>query len=53
MTTTIHDTTVVNTGRIDKTTNIEIKKPYTVAQYNKFYEGHRLGSTIPQFLRKL
>jgi len=43
-------TTIVNTGRIDKTTNLEIKKPYTVAQYNKFYEGHRLGRPVPQFL---
>ena len=39
MTSTIHDATTVNTGRKDKTTNMEIKKPYTVAQYNKFVKG--------------
>jgi hypothetical protein len=35
----IHDSTIVNTGRKDKTTNLEIKKPYTVVQYNKFMKG--------------
>jgi hypothetical protein len=39
MTSTIHDATIVNTGRKDKTTNLEIKKPYTVAQYNTFIKG--------------
>jgi len=39
MTSTIHDTTIVNTGRKDKTTNLEIKKSYTVAQYNTFMKG--------------
>jgi len=32
----IHDATVVNTGRQDKETNMEIKKPYAVVQYSKF-----------------
>jgi len=39
MTSTIHDATIVNTGRKDKTTNMEITKPYNVAQYNKFMRG--------------
>jgi len=33
---TIHDVTVVSTGRKDGKTNMEIKKPYAVVQYNKF-----------------
>ena len=33
---TIHEATVVNTGRKDRKTNMEIKKPYAVVQYNKF-----------------
>jgi len=32
----MHDATVVNTGRKDRKTNMEIKKPYAVVQYNKF-----------------
>jgi len=36
MISTIHDTTIVNTGRRDRKTNMEIKKPYAVVQYNKF-----------------
>jgi len=36
---TIHDATVVNKGRKDRKTNMEIKKPYDVAQYNKFIKG--------------
>jgi len=39
MTCTIHDATIVNTGSKDTTTNMEIKKPYAVAQYNKFMKG--------------
>ena len=31
-----HYTTIVNTGR---KTNMEIKKPYAVVQYNKFVKG--------------
>jgi len=36
---TIHDATVVSTGRKDRKTNMEIKKPYAVVQYNKFMKG--------------
>jgi len=32
MISTIHDATVVNTGRKDRKTNMEIKKPYAVFQ---------------------
>jgi len=39
MISTIHETTIVNTGWKDKKTNMEIKKPYAVAQYNKFMKG--------------
>ena len=39
MISTIHDATIVNTGRRDRKTNMEIKKPYTVVQYNKFTKG--------------
>jgi hypothetical protein len=35
----MHDATVVNTGRKDRKTNMEIKKPYAVVQYNKFMNG--------------
>ena len=35
----IHDVTTVNTGRKDRRTNLEIKKPYSVVQYNKFKKG--------------
>jgi len=38
MISTIHDATIVNTGRKDRKTNMEIKKPYAV-QYNKFMKG--------------
>jgi len=34
----IHSATVVNTGRRDRKTDKEIKKPYVV-QYNKFMKG--------------
>jgi len=39
MISTIHDATIVNKGRKDKKTNMEIKKPYAVVQYNKFIKG--------------
>jgi hypothetical protein len=39
MISTIHVATVVNTGWKDRKTNTEIKKPYTVVQYNKFMKG--------------
>ena len=34
----IHDATVVNTGRKDRKTNLEIKKLYATVQYSKFME---------------
>ena len=36
---TIPDATVVSTGRKDRKTNMEIKKPYAVVQCNKFMKG--------------
>jgi hypothetical protein len=36
MLSTIHEVTTVNTGWKDRKTNMEIKKPYAVFQYNKF-----------------
>jgi hypothetical protein len=36
MISTIHDATVVSTGREDRKTKVEIKKPCAVFQYNKF-----------------
>jgi hypothetical protein len=35
----IHDATIVNKGRKDRKTNMEIKNPYAVVQYNKFIKG--------------
>jgi hypothetical protein len=32
----ICDATIVNTWRKEMKTNLEIKKPYTMVQYNKF-----------------
>jgi hypothetical protein len=32
----IHDAPILNKGRKDRKTNMEIKKPYAVVQYNKF-----------------
>jgi len=39
MISTIHDATVVSTGRKDTKTNLQIKKPYAVVHYNKFIKG--------------
>ena len=36
---TMHEATIVNTGRKDRKTNTEIKKPYIVVQCNKFMKG--------------
>jgi hypothetical protein len=38
MISTIHDATIVNKGRKDRKTNMEVKKPHVV-QYNKFIKG--------------
>ena len=46
MISSIHEATVVNTGRKDRKTNMEIKKPYAVVQYNKFMKGR----PVPQLL---
>ena len=35
----MHEATIVHTGRKDWKTNVEIKEPYVVAQYNKFMKG--------------
>jgi hypothetical protein len=32
----IHDATIMNTGRRDIKTNMEIKKPDSIVQYTKF-----------------
>ena len=39
MISTIRDATIVNEGRKDRKTNMEIKKPYAVGKYNKFIKG--------------
>jgi hypothetical protein len=36
MVSTIYEATIVNTGRKDRKTNMEIKKPFSLVQYNKF-----------------
>jgi hypothetical protein len=35
----IHEATIVNTRQNERKTNMEIKKPYTVVQYNKCMKG--------------
>ena len=35
----IHDSTIMNKGRKDRKTNVDIKKPYAVVQYSKFMKG--------------
>jgi hypothetical protein len=39
MISTIHEVIIVNTGWKDRKTNMEIKKPYAVFQYDKFMKG--------------
>jgi hypothetical protein len=39
MISTIHESTIVNRGRKDRKTNVEIKNPYAVEQYSKFIKG--------------
>jgi len=46
----------VNTGKKDRRTNLDIKKPYSVVQYNKFkkdIDGETSTSVIAQFWGKL
>jgi len=61
MISTIHDATIVNKGRRDRKTNMEIKMPCAVIQYNKFIKGVdradqylsyycRQGRPVPQLL---
>ena len=45
----IHDETVLNKGKKDRT-DWEIKKLYAVFQCNKINEGHRQGRQVPQLL---
>jgi len=39
MISTIHDAIIVNKGRKDRKSNMEIRKPYAVVQYDKFMKG--------------
>ena len=50
MTSAIHDATIVNTGRKDRQTNMEIKKPYAVVPVPYIAEGRREGRPVPQLL---
>jgi len=46
----VHDATVVNKGRKDRETNMEIKKPYAVGQYNKFIKSlERAGQYLSYY----
>jgi hypothetical protein len=46
MISTIHDTTIVDKGRKERKTNMEIKKSYAVVQYNKFLKGVHIRSEV-------
>jgi hypothetical protein len=46
---TIHDVTIVNRRRKDGKTNVEIKKPYAVVEYNKFVKGVEREDQYPSF----
>jgi hypothetical protein len=46
MISTIHDATIVDKGRKDRKTNVEIYKPYAVVQYNKFLKGMHIRSKV-------
>jgi len=39
MLSTFHYTKIESTGRKDRKTNMDMKKPYAVVQYNKFMKG--------------
>ena len=49
MISTIHDTTTVNKERKDRKTNMEIKKPYAVGQYNIFIKGIDRADQYPSY----
>jgi len=47
---TIHDATSVNKGWKDRNTNMEIKMPYAVVQYNKFIkDGDRADQHLSYY----
>jgi hypothetical protein len=39
MISTVHDAAVVNAGRKDRKTNLEMRKSYAIVPYNKFVSG--------------
>jgi hypothetical protein len=39
MISTIHEATIMNTGRKDRKTKLKIKKPYNIVQYSEFLKG--------------
>jgi len=39
MISTIHEATIINKGKKDRKTNMEVKKLYAVVQHNKFLKG--------------
>jgi hypothetical protein len=50
MISTIHDATIVNKGRNDRKTKMEIKKPYLLGQYNKFIKDvHRTDQYLSYY----
>ena len=50
MISTILDATILNEGRKDRKTNMEIKKPYAVGQYNKFIKSlERAGQYLSYY----
>jgi hypothetical protein len=49
----IYEVTIVNTGSKDRKTNMEIKKPYAVVQYNKFMKGVDWADQYKNFLHKV
>jgi len=46
---TIHEATIVNIGRKDRKTNMEIKKPYAVVEYNEFMKGVDRADQYPSY----
>jgi hypothetical protein len=43
------DATIVNTGQKNKKTNMEIKKPYAVVQYNNCMKGGDRAAQYPSY----
>jgi hypothetical protein len=50
MISTIHDATLVTTGRKDRKTNLEIKKPYAIVKYNKFMKSVKWSNKVVLYL---